>query len=94
MIGAPLTAGATQDDILATLAAGPVNGFEISDPDCMAGLLEFRSGDAPPLLLQVLTNYSEDGSQPLLTPTDLIRLVSIDVHDGQTTLGFYAGFLS
>ena len=94
VIAGPLTSGATQDDIVASLGGGPVQGFEVADPTCLAGLLEFRTGDAPPLLLQVLTDYREDGTSPPLTPTDLVHLVSLDQHDGLTTLGFYAGFYS
>lgn len=94
VIGGPLAAGTSQEDVLAAITAAPSNGFVVADPDCLAGLLEFRAGDAPPVLLQTLTGYLDDGSRPLLTPTDLIRLVSIDQHNGLVTLTFYAGFRS
>ena len=93
-IAGPLSTGASEEEVLATFAQGPVHGFELADPQCMAGLLQFRSGDAPPLLLQTLTGLADDGSRPLLAATDMIRLVSVHQQAGRTTLGFYAGFMS
>ena len=68
------------------IEAAPAQGFERSDPTCAAGLLAFRHGAAPPLLLQVLTQLADDGTRPPLRPTDVVRLVSLDQHAGVTTL--------
>ncbi len=93
-IGSKLAAGEPEEQIAAELTAAPASGFEpISPVDC-GGVFVFRSGDAPPLLMQVIAGYIDDNNRPPLTPTDQIHLVSIVVTNGQPSLYFYSGFYS
>lgn len=93
-IGSKLAVGEAEEQIAAELTAAPASGFEpISPVDC-GGVFVFRSGDAPPLLMQVIAGYIDDNNRPPLTPTDQIHLVSIVVTNGQPSLYFYSGFYS
>jgi hypothetical protein len=96
---APLLAGGQDEFAVAeAIAAAPAGGF-IGEAalcgDLLAGALRFQYGDAPTLLLQVLTKYvdASDSNEPL-TPTALMVLNGVDVRGGVPTYYFYAGFYS
>lgn len=92
----PLLASGLDDfSTSGAIAADPSDGFLGEADACpgfegYAGVLRFIDGDAPVLLLQVVTT---DGQTPI-TPTDLVRPNGVFVRDGVPSYYFYAGFYS
>lgn len=88
-------------DLAAQLNANPTNGFSgiggACGPDGFS--VVYRDGDAPPLLLQTLSYPAIDANgnsagRLALTPTDIVRLDTVQVVGGVMTFYFYAGFYS
>lgn len=88
--------------IVEALTKSPANGFSGAATSCPENFdsgLVFKSGDAPPILMQTITNfvYNEstgDYDQPPLTPLSATGLESVEIKDGHMTLYIYAGFFS
>ena len=84
-ITAPVTAGASVEQVVADLAATPAHGFG-PPPQEGAGALSYSIGSAPPLLFQ--------GVDPATRGSDVIGRISLEIRDGRPTLYLYAGFYS
>lgn len=88
---APYLAGATQDEIAATLTATPANGFGApAEPG--AGALVYTHDGAPPLLFQGLVGF--DDTPQDTRGGDIIGRISLVVSGGRLTINTYAGFYS
>ena len=85
----------TTGTIEGVIAAEPRGGFRSSEalcpPDATGGVLNYVHDDAPVLLLQTITDWSDRGT---LEATELMQLGGVEFADGQLTLFFYAGFYS
>jgi hypothetical protein len=87
----PYLAGATQDEITATLTATPAHGF--SAPAAPgAGALVYNHDGAPPLLFQGLVGF--DDTPDDTRGSDIIGRIALVVAGGQMTINLYAGFYS
>jgi hypothetical protein len=84
-ITAPVTAGASVEQVIADLAATPAHGFG-PPPQEGVGALSYTYGSAPPLLFQ--------GVDPAARGSDVIGRISLEIRDGRPTLYLYAGFYS
>lgn len=84
-----------QQQLAEQLAAEPQGGFRSSEalcpPDATGGVLNYVHDDAPVLLLQTITDWTDGGT---LEATELMQLGGVEFADGQLTLFFYAGFYS
>ncbi len=92
-----VTAGVANQDIITTLTAAPAAGFSGSDVTCgtdNAYALVFHAGDAPPILMQSVSDISTSTDNTPLTPTTAVRLDTIQVVKGVMTMYLYAGFYS
>lgn len=87
----PFLAGATQDELTATLTATPANGFSAPASES-AGALVYTHDGAPPLLFQGLTGY--DDTPEDTRGSDIIGRIALIVSGGAMTLNLYAGFYS
>jgi len=89
--------GADGFETMEAISAAPVDGFSGANAECPDfgfGGLVFRSGDAPPVLLQIISSLDDDNQHVLVTPTEIIRAHTVQVIDGAMTFYWYAGFLS
>lgn len=102
VIAAQLAAGLDPSAVAAVIVASPTGGFSGAALTCPAngdsGLV-FRSGDAPPILMQTITASTYDqatgtSTNAPLTPVTATRLNTVEVVGGKMTLLFYAGFFS
>ena len=84
-ITAPVTAGASVEQVIADLVATPAHGFS-APPQEGAGALSYAYGSSPPLLFQ--------GVDPATRGSDIIGRVSLEIRNGRPTLYLYAGFYS
>ena len=94
--------GSNDQSIIEALTKAPANGFSGAGTDCPENFdngLVFKSGDAPPILMQTITGFvyndsTGDYDRPPLTPLSATGLETIEVKDGHMTLYIYAGFFS
>jgi hypothetical protein len=87
----PHLAGATQDEIAATLTATPANGFG-APAEPSAGALVYTHDGAPPLLFQALLGF--DDTPDDTRGSDIIGRIALVVSGGRLTISTYAGFYS
>ena len=86
----PHLAGSTENDIAASLAATPANGFGPAPDDVL--VLGYTHDDAPTLLFQTLFYNWE---QPDLSRgSDVLGPIALQVEDGAYTVSVYAGYYS
>lgn len=92
VLWARFTQGEAPADIVADVAAHPIDGWG-PGADGSTLSLTFTYADAPPLLFQ-----APFGFEPVPTTeargTDVLRIVSLEVVDGALTLYVYAGYYS
>lgn len=81
----PVADGIPLEQVVATLALAPANGFGSPGAD-NAGALAYTFAGAPPLLFQ--------GIDPTSRGSDVIGRISLQVQGGTPTLFLYAGFYS
>ena len=86
----PYLAGATQDEITATLTAAPAHGFSAPAGEA-AGALVYTHNGSPPLLFQGLLNYE---SPETSRGSDIVGRIALVVSGGRLTINLYAGFYS
>ena len=102
-IGSQLAADGSNDQaIIEALTKAPANGFSGASTTCPENLdngLVYKTGDAPPILMQTITGFvyndaTGDYDRPPLTPLSATGLEVVEVEDGHMTLYIYAGFFS
>jgi len=102
-IGSQLAADASNDQtIIEALTKSPANGFSGAATSCPENFdsgLVFKTGEAPPILMQTITGFvyndaTGDYDRPPLTPLSATGLETVEVKDGHMTLYIYAGFFS
>ena len=92
--------GHNDQAIIDAITAAPTAGFSAAAatcPDLGEQGLVFKAGEAPPILMQLITGFIDTDSgyeRPPLTPITATYLESVEVVNGHMTMYFYAGFYS
>lgn len=87
---ARLAAGMAPDEVVAEVAANPEGGFVAALDGSQYGLSFLHDG-APPLLFQNPFAYDDPASS---RGTDVLKVPSVEMVDGQLTVYVYAGYFS